>query len=284
MTQSRWARRAATDAAMTWLCGLAVAVTLVPLVSLLWMVVARGASALSWSFLTSLPKPVGEVGGGVGNGIIGSALLLGLAATIGLPVGIGAGLFLAARGDGTAGRTVRFLAEILAGVPSVVAGLAVYALLVRPMHRFSALAGSLALAILMVPMLARGTEETVRMVPRDLFEASLGLGVAEWKSGLLIVARTAAGGITTAVCLALARAAGETAPLLFTALGNQFWNLRPDQPTASLPVLIFNYAVSPYPDWQKQAWGAALLLLVLVGVLNAAARLATRGRFAGGGR
>ncbi len=275
-------RRAFVDSAMTWLCGACIAIALLPLASLLFMVVARGAGAMSWTFLTHLPKPVGETGGGVGNGLVGSALILGVAAVIALPAGVGAGLYLAARGDGATGRAVRFLAEVLSGAPSVVVGIAVYALLVRPMHRFSAVAGGLALAILMLPMLARATEEAVRMVPRDLFEASLALGVAEWRSSLWVVARTALGGITTAGCLALARAAGETAPLLFTALGNAFWNVRPDQPTASLPVQIFDYAVSPYPDWQRQAWGAALVLLLLVAVLNAVARIATRARLPGG--
>jgi phosphate transport system permease protein len=270
------------DMVMTVACAACIALALLPLASLLWMVIARGFHALSWTFLTQAPKPVGETGGGVGNGIAGSAMILGLAALLGLPVGVGAGLFLAANGDTTAGRALRFLAEVLSGAPSVVVGLAVYAILVRPVHHFSALAGAVALAILMIPTLARSTEEVVRLVPRDLFEASLALGVSEWRSSLKVVARTALGGIATACCLALARAAGETAPLLFTALGNQFWNLRPDQPTASLPVQIFNYAVSPYPDWQQQAWGAALVLLILVGVLNGVARFATRRRFAAG--
>ncbi len=267
--------------AMTVACAACIAVALVPLASLLWMVVSRGAHALTWTFLTHLPKPVGETGGGVANGIVGSAMILGLAALVGLPIGVGAGLFLAANGEATAGRALRFLAEVLSGAPSVVVGLAVYTILVRPMHGFSMLAGAMALAILMIPTLARSTEEVVRLVPRDLFEASLALGVSEWRSSIKVVARTALGGITTACCLALARAAGETAPLLFTALGNEVWNLRPSQPTASLPVQIFNYAKSPYPDWQQQAWGAALVLLILVGVLNAVARFATRKPFAG---
>jgi phosphate transport system permease protein len=274
-------RRRAWNTAMTAACVVCIGLAILPLASLSWMVVSRGAHALSWTFLTHLPRPVGETGGGVGNGIVGSAIILALAALVGLPIGVGAGLYLAANGETSGGRAVRFIAEVLSGAPSVVVGLAVYAVLVRPMHGFSALAGSVALAILMIPTLARSTEEVVRLVPRDLFEASLALGVSEWRSSLKVVARTALGGITTACCLALARAAGETAPLLFTALGNEVWNLRPTQPMASLPVQIFNYAKSPYADWQQQAWGAALVLLILVGVLNAVARLSTRKRFAG---
>ncbi len=275
-------RRRLADRTFTLACGLSVAVALVPLASLLWLLLARGLPVLGWGFLTGLPKPVGEAGGGIGNGLLGSALILALASALGLPVGIGAGLYLAEAGERPLAKAVRFVAEVLGGVPSIVLGLAVYALLVRPMHRFSALAGAVALALVMLPTLARATEEALRLVPRDLREASLALGASEWRSGLLVVARTAAGGIATGVCLALARAAGETAPLLFTALGNQFWNLRPDQPTASLPVQIFTYAISPYPDWQRQAWGAALVLLLLVGLLNLIARFATRSRLGAG--
>jgi phosphate transport system permease protein len=261
-----------TDKTMTVVCGLCVVLALIPLGSCLWLVVSRGLPALSWTFLTSLPKPVGESGGGVGNGLLGTAIMLGMASLIGLPIGVGAGLYLAANPTGRLAQATRFVAEILGGVPSVVVGLAVYALVVRPMHSFSALAGSVALAVLMIPTLARVTEEVVKLVPRTLFEASLALGVPEWRSSLKVVARTALGGIVTGICLALARATGETAPLLFTALGNQFWATRPDQPMASLPVQIFTYAVSPYPDWQQQAWGAALVLLLFVGLLNGIAR------------
>ena len=199
-----------------------------------------------------------------------------MSAAIGLPAGIGAGIYLASKGEGMFGRTVRFLAEVLSAVPSIVVGLAVYGLVVAPFHHFSALAGGLALAILMVPTLARNTEEVIKLVPHSLYEASLALGVPEWRSSLLVVTRTALGGIATAACLAMARAAGETAPLLFTALSNQFWNLQPTQPTASLPVQIFNYATSPYPDWQAQAWGAALVLLMFVGALNILARIISK--------
>ncbi|HEX9050032.1 MAG TPA: phosphate ABC transporter permease PstA [Anaeromyxobacter sp.] len=272
------ARRRAVNGLMTGLAGAAVLLALVPLASLLWLVVSKGAGGLSWSFFTNRPTPVGEPGGGVGNAIAGTLYLVGLACLMGLPLGIGAGVFLAERGDGPFGRAVRFTAEVLAGVPSIVIGIVAYGLIVVPMRRFSAIAGAFALAILMLPTLARATEELVRLVPGALREASLALGVPEWKTSLRIVLRTAVGGIVTAVLLSVARAAGETAPLLFTSLNNQYWNFSPDQPTASLTVQIFNYAISPYEDWHQKAWTAALVLLLVVGSLNVAARVATRSR------
>ncbi len=274
--------RRAVNAVVTVLCGAMVLAAVIPLGSLLWLVVSKGAPGLSATFFTALPTPVGEPGGGVGNAIVGTAMMVGLACVVGLPIGIGAGVFLAERGDGPMGRAVRFTAEVFSGVPSIVIGIVAYGLLVLRMGRFSAVAGALALALLMIPTLARSTEELVRLVPGTLREASLALGVAQWRTSLRVVLRTAAGGIVTAVLLAIARAAGETAPLLFTALNNQYWNLRPDQPTASLTVQIFNYAISPYPDWHQKAWSAALVLLLLVGALNVAARLALR-RSGGGG-
>jgi len=276
------ALRRAVNAGVTALCGAMVLVAVAPLGSLLWLVVSKGAPGLSAGFFTALPTPVGEPGGGVGNAILGTALLVGLACVLGLPLGIGAGVFLAERGDGRFGRAVRFTAEVFSGVPSIVVGIVAYALVVVPMRRFSMLAGALALALLMVPTLARATEELVRLVPHTLREASLALGVPAWKTSLRIVLRTAAGGILTATLLAVARAAGETAPLLFTSLNNQYWNVRPDQPTASLTVQIFNYAISPYDDWHQKAWTAALVLLLLVGALNLGARLALRKTTAGG--
>jgi phosphate transport system permease protein len=265
-------RRRVVNVAMLGLCALAMAVALVPLASVLWLVVSRGLGGLSWSFFSSLPTPVGEAGGGVGNAILGTLTIVGMASLIGIPVGIGAGVFLAERGDGPAGSAVRFVAEILSGVPSIVIGIVAYGLVVMPMRRFSALAGAVALAVLMIPTLARSTEEMVRLVPSTLREASLALGVPAWKTSLAIVLRTALGGIATAALLAVSRAAGETAPLLFTALNNQYWNFQPDQPTASLTVQIFNYAISPYDDWHRKAWSAALVLLVMVGGLNLFAR------------
>jgi phosphate transport system permease protein len=272
------ARRRAVNRGMTALAGAAVLVALVPLGSLLWLVVSRGASGLSWAFFTHLPTPVGEPGGGIGNALVGTLYLVGLACVFGLPVGIGAGVFLAERGDGRLGHAIRFTTDVLSGVPSIVIGIVAYGLIVVPMRRFSALAGAFALALLMIPTLARATEELVRLVPGTLREASLALGVPQWKTSLRVVLRTALGGIVTAVLLSVARAAGETAPLLFTALNNQYWNLRADQPTSSLTVQIFNYAISPYEDWHQKAWTAALVLLLLVGSLNLLARALTRSR------
>jgi phosphate transport system permease protein len=276
--------RRCVNITVTAACGAMVLLAVAPLGSLLWLVVSRGLPGLTPSFFTALPTPVGEPGGGVGNAILGTGMLVALACLVGLPLGIGAGVFLAERGDGLFGRVVRFAAEVFSGVPSIVVGIVAYGLVVIPMRRFSLLAGALALALLMVPALARSTEELVRLVPHALREASLALGVPAWKTSLRIVLRTAAGGILTAALLAIARAAGETAPLLFTSLNNQYWNVRPDQPTASLTVQIFNYAISPYEDWHQKAWSAALVLLLLVGLLNVGARLALRGSTAAGGR
>jgi phosphate transport system permease protein len=270
--------RQVVNGAMTLLCGSAVALALVPLLSVLWLVVSKGAHSLSLAFFTKLPAPVGEVGGGVGNGIVGTLYMVGLASVIGLPLGVGAGIFLAERGDGKLGHAVRFTAEVLAGVPSIVIGVVAYGLIVLPMKRFSALAGAVALAILMIPTLARATEEMIRLVPRSLREASLALGVPAWRTSLSVVLRTALGGLINAALLSIARAAGETAPLLFTALNNQYWNVHPLQPTASLTVQIFNYAISPYEDWHQKAWGAALCLLILIGGLSLLAKLGTRRR------
>jgi len=270
--------RRAVNVAVTLLCALAVATALVPLVSVFWLVISRGVAGLSWSFFTSLPTPVGEPGGGVGNAIVGTLYIVGLASLIGLPFGIGAGVFLAERGNGPFGHAVRFVAEVLSGVPSIVVGVVAYSLVVIPMKRFSALAGAIALAILMMPALARTTEELIRLVPHSLREASLALGVPQWKTSVRVVLATAMGGILTGVLLAVSRAAGETAPLLFTSLNNQYWNLKADQPTSALTVQIFNYAISPYEDWHRKAWAAALVLLLLVGVLNISSRLLARSR------
>jgi phosphate transport system permease protein len=265
----------------TLLCGLMVAIALVPLFSVLWLVISKGVAGLSPGFFVGRPAPPGEAGGGVGPAIAGTFYMVAMACLVSLPLGIGAGAFLAERGETTMGRAVRFTAEVLAGVPSIVVGIVAYAVLVIPLRRFSALAGACALSLVMIPPLARASEEFVRLVPGSLREASLALGVPAWRTSLKVVLRTALPGIVTACLLAVARAAGETAPLLFTALNNQYWNLRPDRPTASLTVQIYNYAISPYESWHAQAWTAALVLLLLVGVLNLSARLASRDRLRG---
>jgi len=271
--------RRAVNRAMTALCGLALLIALVPLASLLWLVVSRGLAGLSFDFFTALPAPVGEQGGGVGNAIAGTLYIVGIACLIGVPLGVGAGVYLAERGETRLGDAIRFTAEVLSGVPSIVVGIVAYGLVVLPMRSFSAIAGGVALSVLMVPTLARSTEELVRLVPQSLREASLALGVSQWRTSLKVVLRTALGGIVTAILLAVARAAGETAPLLFTSLNNQYWNWRAGEPTASLTVQIFNYAVAPYKDWHDKAWSAALVLLLLIGTLSLAGRLLSRSRF-----
>jgi phosphate transport system permease protein len=269
------------NVAMTILCGVALVAAFIPLTSVLFLVISKGAAGLSWDFFTALPKPVGESGGGIGNALMGTLYMVGIACLMGLPIGVGAGVFLAERGDGTVGKSVRFMAEVLSGVPSIVIGIVAYAMVVVPLHHFSALAGSVALAIMMIPGLAVSTEELVRVVPGSLREASLALGITNWRTSLLVVLRTALAGVVTACLLAVARAAGETAPLIFTALNNQYWNFDLTQPTASLTVAIYNYAISPYEDWHAKAWTASLVLLMLVGVLNVAARVLTRNRLKG---
>ena len=268
--------RRVVNVLVTLLCGAMVLVAVVPLGSLLWLVVSKGAPGLTATFFTSLPTPVGEPGGGVANAIVGTLVLAGLAALIAVPVGVGAGLYLAEYGDGRLGALVRYTADVLSGVPSIVVGVAAYGLVVVPMGRFSALAGGVALGLLMLPTIVRSTEEVVRLVPRSYREAALGLGAPRWRMIHSVVLPAASGGVVTACLLGLARAAGETAPLLFTALGSRFWTLALDRPIASLPVYIYDYARAPYDDWNRQAWAAALVLLLLVTILSALVRLATR--------
>lgn len=256
----------------TGLCALAAVLVLLPLASILTYVVQRGASGISWTFFTALPKPVGETGGGMGNAVVGSLALVGLACVLGLPVGVAAGIYLAEVGRGRLAAAVRFTADVLSGVPSITVGVFVYTFVVVSMRRFSALAGGIALAIVMIPTVTRTTEELLTLVPSHLREAALGLGVPAWRTTLFVALRTAAPGIATGVMLAVARVAGETAPLLFTAMSSRYWSIGLDRPIASLPVQILTYATSPYKDWQDQAWTGALVLVTLVLVLNLVAR------------
>jgi phosphate transport system permease protein len=258
----------------TALCYGCAAVVLVPLVSIFVYVVSRGIAGLSLQFFVALPRPVGEPGGGMGNAVLGTLLLIAIACSIGLPTGILAGIYLAEVGRGRLAAAIRFIADVLGGVPSITVGVFVYSLVVVTMKRFSALAGGLALAIVMIPTVTRTTEELLKLVPAHLREASLALGVPEWRTSLFVVLRTASPGIGTGVMLAVARIAGETAPLVFTAFGNPYWSTAIDRPMSSLPVQIWRYASSPYKDWQAQAWTGALVLIVLVFVLNLTARLA----------
>jgi phosphate transport system permease protein len=242
-------------------------------------VLKSGLGSVNWAFFTQLPKPVGETGGGMANAIVGTFELLGLAALVGVPIGVLGGIFLSEYGSLGLNWWIRFGADVLNGVPSIIWGMVVYALVVVPMKRFSALAGGIVLGMMMIPLIMRTTEEVMRLIPVGYREAALALGIAQWRAILQIVVRTALKGIATGVLLALARVAGETAPLLFTAFGNRFWNHHLTDPIASLPLQIFNYAISPYEDWHKQAWAGALVLLLFVAIVNVSVRVLTRDRF-----
>ena len=268
--------RRLNDRGVIVLCHLAAAVVILPLALIVGHLLAKGLAGLDLDFFVRLPTPVGEPGGGVANAIVGTLALIALAAMVAVPVGVGAGLYLAEYGHGRLGALVRYTADELAGVPSIVVGVAAYGLVVVPMGRFSAIAGGVALALLMLPTIVRATDEVVRLVPRSYREAALGLGAPRWRTIHSVVLPAAAGGVVTACLLALARAAGETAPLLFTALGNRFWSVALDRPIASLPVFIFDYARAPYDDWNRQAWSGALVLLILVATISALVRLTTR--------
>jgi phosphate transport system permease protein len=270
-----WNRRI-TDHAMTGIAVLTVVLVLAPLIAIFGYLVYRGVGSINWAFLTQVPKPPGEVGGGMANAIVGSIFILAIASIIGVPLGIGAGIYLAEFGRNRFGTSIRFTADVLNGVPSIVIGIVAYAIVVLRQGHFSALAGGVALAIMMVPTISRTTEEMLLLVPQALREAAYGLGVPRWRTTLSITLRTATSGVITGVMLAFARVAGETAPLLFTALGNEFWSLRLDQPTAALPLQIYRYALSPYDDFHRQAWAGALVLIVLIVTAVAAVRFVVR--------
>ena len=264
-TRSNGVRRSIMDYFVVGLATLATMLVITPLIAILGYLLYKGASSLNFAFFTHIPAPVGEPGGGMANSIVGSGIVLLLASLMGVPVGIGAGLYLAEFGRGKAlASAVRFTADVLNGVPSIVMGISVYALVVLRQKHFSALAGGIALAIMMVPTITRTTEEMLLIVPNAVREAALGLGVPKWRTALSISLRTASPGIITGCMLAFARVAGETAPLLFTAFGNQFWNFRLNEPIAALPLQIFVYAISPYDEWHRLAWAGALVLIVLI--------------------
>jgi phosphate transport system permease protein len=264
--------RAWTDGTVTALSILATVLVVAPLIAIFAYLVYKGASSLNLAFFIETPKPVGEAGGGMANAIVGSAVLLGLASLIGVPIGIGGGIFLAEFGRGTKfANAIRFTADVLNGVPSIVMGMAVYVLIVREnipfipfSGHFSAFSGGVALGIMMIPTVCRTTEEMLLMVPHAVREAALGLGVPNWRSVLSITVKTASPGIITGCMLAFARVAGETAPLIFTALGNQFWSSNLNQPIAALPLQIYVYALSPYDDWHRLAWAGSLVLIILI--------------------
>jgi phosphate transport system permease protein len=266
------------DRAVTALSIAATFIAVLTLGSVLYYVARQGASSLNFDFFTKLPKPIGESGGGMAHAIVGTIELIALACMMGVPIGVLGGVYLAEFGSTRFAHVVRFSADVLTGVPSIVVGIFVYAVIVLRTKHFSAIAGGVALAILMLPTIVRTTEELLRLVPDSLREAALALGVPKWRATVSVVLRTAAPGIATGIMLAVGRVAGETAPLLFTAFGNLGWSDGIDSPTASLPVQIFNYSVSPYEDWHRQAWAAALVLVALVFVFNLAARFAVRTR------
>jgi phosphate transport system permease protein len=257
-------RRKLSNAFALGLITLGALIVTVPLFLILGTVIYRGASGINWAFFTQIPKPVGETGGGMANAIVGSILLLGMASLIGVPLGVGAGVYLAEYGRNKSGNIVRFTADVLNGVPSIVIGLTAYALIVVTQKHFSMLAGSVALGIMMIPTICRTTEEVLLLVPQSIREAALGLGIPRWRTILSVVLRTASSGIVTSIMLAFARIAGETAPLIFTALGNQFWNTNLNQPTSALPLQIYAYAQMPYDQAHQQAWTGALVLITMI--------------------
>ncbi len=251
---------------------------ILPLGLVFFHLLVNGATSVNWNFFTKLPGPVGEVGGGMANAIIGSLELLALAGAIGIPVGVLGGVYLAEYGSARINSVLRFLADVLNGIPSITWGVVVYGLIVLRFKSFSALAGGLALALIMIPLILRTTEEVILLVPNGYREAALALGVSRWKTIVHIVMKTASKGIITGILLALARIGGETAPLLFTAFGNRFWNHSFTQPIAALPLQIFTYAISPYDDWHRQAWAGALVLVTGIFCVNILVRFLTRGR------
>jgi phosphate transport system permease protein len=251
----------------------AVVLVLLPLGAVFGYLIYKGIGSINWAFLTQTPKPVGEAGGGMANAIAGSAWILLIASSMGVPIGIGAGIYLAEYGRNRLGNIIRFTADVLNGVPSIVVGIVAYAIVVLTQGHFSALAGGVALAIMMIPTIARTTEEMLWLVPNTVREAAYGLGVSRWRTTLSITLRTATSGVITGVMLAFARVAGETAPLLFTAFGNQYWNWKMNQPTAALSLQIFTYAISPFDEWHRQAWAGALILIVLIVLAVSAVRI-----------
>ena len=270
--------RKAKNHLMTALMLAATAAVLIPLALIFVHIMKMGFSSLSLDFFTQIPKPTGEAGGGMANGMLGSFVMIGMASLIGLPVGIFGAIYLAEYGGGRTSTAIRFAADVLSGTPSIITGMVAYTLLVVPMKGFSALAGAVALAMIMIPIVLRTTEEQLKMVPGSLREASLALGVPLWRTSLKVTLRSALSGVMTGILLAVARVAGETAPLLFTALGNQFWGKKLTEPMAAIPLQIFNFAIAPYEDWHRLAWAGALVLVTVMFSLSITARYFGRSR------
>ncbi len=274
--------RRMTNWGATGFAVLAAILVILPLLAIFIYLLIKGIGSVNITFLTQTPKPPGELGGGMANGIVGTAMILAVASLIGIPLGIGSGIYLAEYGRNRFGDLIRFTADVLNGVPSIVVGITVYSLIVIRQKHFSAFSGGVALGIMMIPTVARATEEMLLMVPNVVREAAYGLGIPKWRTTLSISLRTASAGVITGCMLAFARVAGETAPLLFTAFGNQFWSLKLNQPMAALSLQVYTYAISPYDDWHKQAWAGSLILIVLIVGAVAAVRITTsRGRLKG---
>ena len=272
-------RRRIRSSIMVGLMYVAAALAILPLILIVIHLLRLGGGAINLAFFTQMPRPPGENGGGMANAIVGTLILISIASLVGLPIGVGAGLYLAEKRTTFLATSVRFLSDVLNGLPSIVMGIFAWELLVKPVNHFSALAGGVALGAMMIPMVTRTTEEMVRLVPISLREAALALGYSRWRTSLSIVLRTALGGIVTGALVAMARIAGETAPLLFTALGNSFWSTSLKAPIAALPLQIFTYAITPYDNWIAQAWAGSLVLVAIVFLISLAARVATRRRF-----
>jgi phosphate transport system permease protein len=264
--------RSIVNKIMVTITALSAALAVAALVAVFGFVAVKGVTALSVDFFTQLPRPVGVPGGGIANAILGTLIVVGLAACLALPIGVGAGIYLSEFGDNVFGDVVRFLADVLSGIPSIVMGIFAYALVVARQGHFSAFSASVALGVMMLPLVTRTTEEMLRLVPASLREGGLALGLPRWRVTLSVVLPTAAGGVITGIALATARVAGETAPLLFTAFGSPFWNADVTQPIATLPHTLFNYAISPFDDWHTKAWGVSLVLAALVLLASVAAR------------
>lgn len=281
--KSKWdvavMRRTLVDRIALWAMLASTMLTVSVLFVILAYVAFRGASYINWSFLTSLPTPVGEGGGGIGNALVGSLLVVGVAAVMAIPIGVGAAIFLNEFDSRWLGWFVRFLADTLTGVPSIVVGLVAYAMIVQPWHAFSAFSGSVAYAFIMIPIILITAQEALRLVPGTVREASLALGVPAWRTILRVVLPTCSRAMLTGMLLALARALGEAAPMLFTAFGNPFWNIDLTKPIETVPLIIYRYAVAPYDDWHAQAWAASLILVLVVLLASTITRLAFRSRF-----
>ncbi len=275
----KWNKRKLVDWIMSFLAAACVIIAIIPLLSILYTVIINGLPAMDPDFITQLPKPVGEPGGGLGNAIEGTFIVVGIACLIGLPVGILAGIYLSEYGENKFGRFVSFMADVLTGTPSIVAGMFGYTLIVLYFKSFSAIAGGVALSVLMIPIVTRTTEESLKLVPGSIKEASLALGIPGWKTTLYIVLGTGKSAIITGALLAIARISGETAPLLFTSFGNMFWSGGIDKPISTLPVQIYTYAITPFPDWHAKAWAGALILIVMILILNIGVRFAARKKF-----